>query len=582
VVATGVFVLRRRAARRDRLARDVTVGTLGAALVALLHSAVDFGLRLPGNALLLVAVGALLPAAVALRRGAGGDWVDLPTWRWRPTVPTRLAVGATIGVAFAVIGSLVAPRALADWHLHQADSIVAEARLAQRRLTLPELDRAWSQLERASRLDPRQPAIAAAAGSVAADLASRIWIFGVVVDGHHVARASAAERLAASEPYFAAAIDAYRRSLETRPQSGDVRERYGWLLAGLESVRGVARAEGLRASRPSLASLIETDRSLIPLALQELQEAASRDPFSASRQYGLALFALLHLGPEGHEVAARASRQALALDPSLVDEIVVQLATRSDRLALLPAAVPPRFELWLRVADQLEDRGQLAAAAMARAETVALAADSRQQVQAQLSWSRALLDRGDAVRALGHAQRALVLAPTDPDALIAVADAQQASSQSDEAEATLIGAIRLTEVSPGGQERAIRLQTRLARLLTDRGQHARALSAWREVLRATPNDANAHFQVGALLETLNEWTSALWEYRLAEEFGRRDAGLIAAIAQSYARRGLLREAADAYRRAIVLQSAETPQLEAELRAIVARMEAPTQAAPAER
>ena len=582
VVATGTFVVRRRAARRDPFARDVAVGAVGAALVALLHSAVDFGLRLPGNALLLAAVGALLAAAVSVRRGHGGEWIDLPTWRWAPTVPIRLAAGTAVGIGLAVIGLLVAPRALADWHLHQADRIVGEARLAQRPLTLPELARAWSQLERASRLDPGQPVIAAAAGGAAVDLASRIWTYGVVVEGHHVARSSAAERLAASEPYFAAAIDAYRRSLETRPQSGEVRERYGWLLAGLESVRVVTRAQGLRASRPTLASLIDTDESLVPSAQQQLQEAVSRDPFSAPRQYSLASFAHLHLGPEGSEVAVRASRQALTLDPSLLNEIVAQLASRSDWLALLPAAVPPRFDLWLQVAAQLEDRGRFPVATTAREETVALAANTRQRVQAELSWSQALLERGDAAQALVHARRALALAPDDPDVLLAMADAQQASGDWDAAEARLVRAIQGAEVAPGDQERATRLRIRLARLLTDRGQHVKALSAWREVLRATPNDAWAHFQVGALFETLDERASALLEYRLAEDLGRRDAGLLGAIAQSYARWGFLREAAEAYRRAIALQPAATAQLQAELRGIVARIEARTKAADPER
>jgi tetratricopeptide (TPR) repeat protein len=439
-------------------------------------------------------------------------------------------------------------------------------------LTPPEQARVWSELQRATRLDPGQPVIAAAIGGAAVDLASHIWLYGIVVERHHRATSSAAERLAASEPYFATAIDAYERSLRTRPQSGEVRERYGWLLAGLDSVRLVARAEGLRASHPALAPLINTDESLVPRALREIEEAASRDPLNARRQHSLALFALLHLGPAYADVATRASRQALTLDPSLIDEIVIQLATRPDRLALLPAALPPRFDLWLQAADQLEDQEQFAAAASVRAQTLALAVNPRQQVIAQLAWSRALLDRGDAEQALVHARLAFVLAPDDPDVLAAMASVHHASGEWDEAEARLSAAIQAAAAIPADWDRATRLRIRLARFLTERGQPVRALSAWREILRATPNDAWAHYEIGGVFDAIGERTSALWEYRLAEQLGRLDVGLSVAIARTYARHGFLREASDAYRRAIALQPPEVAELRAELYRIAVQME----------
>jgi Tfp pilus assembly protein PilF/O-antigen ligase len=570
--ATGMFVLRRRAARRDGFARHLVVGGVGAVLVALLHSAVDFGIRLPGNAMLLVAAAALVPATVSLRRGPGGEWVDLPTWRWAPTGAIRLAVGLMVIAGAAAVSIEVTPRVLADWHLHQADRLIGAATRDRRAMTPAELIQTWSRLERAAQFDARQPVVQAAKGRVAVHLASSIWTYGVIAEGRYLATSSAPERFVASEPYFSAAVDAYQQSLRTRPHSGEVHERYGWLLAGLESVRLVARAQGLRATLPGLAPLINSDQSLLPKARAELEEAVLRDPLNPTRWFSLGLFALAHLGPGGGDVAARSFREALALDKRLIDEIVVHLAARPDRLTLLPALVPPRHDLWLQVAGQLEDQGRFAAATSAREQALAVAADARQRLEVRLSWSRALLDRGDAAQALVQARQALAVAPNDVDALRAMADAHERRGEWRDAEARLIDAIGSAESVDRDGDRATRLRARLARFLAKRGDHVRALREWRAVIQATPNDAWAHYEIGGLLETLGDGTGAFLEYRRAEQLGRQDASLNAAVARTYAHHGLLREASVAYRRAIALQPAETAHLEAELRRMTVGME----------
>ena len=121
VVALLVFVLRRWAPRRDPFVRGLTIGGLGGLAAVLVHSALDFGLHLPGNALLVVFLAALLPVLVTLRRYPDGDRVGLREWRVRVGPRVRLAGLAATAAAVLVAGVVLVPAGLADWHRQRAD-----------------------------------------------------------------------------------------------------------------------------------------------------------------------------------------------------------------------------------------------------------------------------------------------------------------------------------------------------------------------------------------------------------------------------------------------------------------------------
>jgi len=99
-------------------------------------------------------------------------------------------------------------------------------------------------------------------------------------------------------------------------------------------------------------------------------------------------------------------------------------------------------------------------------------------------------------------------------------------------------------------------RARFASYVGRRGQGARALSFWRQVLQDLPNDAWAHFEVGRLLEQGKELGEAFQEYRAAEGLGLNDWRLQREVGRAYVRSGLYREAAIAYERAIRLHPSE--------------------------
>ena len=72
-------------------------------------------------------------------------------------------------------------------------------------------------------------------------------------------------------------------------------ERFGWFLNRLDAVRRTVAAERLQdAVAPELAGTLGSDESLLPRALQHLQEAVHLDPASPARRLSLVAFALAH------------------------------------------------------------------------------------------------------------------------------------------------------------------------------------------------------------------------------------------------------------------------------------------------
>ena len=552
-VAWLTFVVGRWRDRQDVFVRGLVMGGLGAVVAVGFHSTVDFGLHMPANALLFVAVLALLPAVVTLRAHRTGLQVDLREWRRDLGLRPRVAMGIATAGLVAMTALTLVPSAVADWKYRTTGRLVGEKQRAQGAVTMASLAAAEGELRAAARLDPWNPRIQTESAAVAAELGQRVWTYAVAPDGTRLRPGTARERLVASQPFFGVAYGAYERSLRSQPRVSLNHARFGLFLNRLDVVRRTVSAERLQdAVAPELAGTLGSDESLLPRALQHLQDAVRLDPASPARRLGLVTFALAHRLeiPGAREIVAHESREAIRLDPSVLPDVARLLTAQAVEPDLLWHAVPRDAATLVRLARILEDQGRVATAATALEDAIAIASTSSEKVSVHLARARFLLRRGSGALALSQARQALALAPKDADAFAALAEAYEASGLWAEAEAAIGSALAMQE---SGDPRTLReYRNRLASLVARRGDVAGALALRREIVRSAPNDARAHLELARALETGRQLADAIHEYETARGLAPDDWELQWAAAQAFVRTGLLREATAAAERAVQL------------------------------
>jgi tetratricopeptide (TPR) repeat protein/O-antigen ligase len=571
LVAFVVFVLGRWATRQDPFVRGLVTGGLGALAAILAHSATDFGLHMPANALQLAVLGAVLPAVVTLRMHRTGYRVDLPEWRVPlSSMTSRMVATAVLLVCVVAIGVPV-PRALAA--RYRAADVESPASATQ-----GELARAYDDLRVAARLDPRNPELEATLATVSEELARRAWSYGVTPDGHRVPSSTPLERLRASQDLWDTAYTAYEEGLRARPRAALFRERFGWFLGGLERVRQNLRGQSLdEPIPPRIAQILKSDASLVPLAFDQFRQATEWDPNNAQRHRNLALFVLGQRGevPNAEQIIASGFRRALTLDRSMLGETLDRLLGRpSADLDLLWASVPPQVPVTMDLAWELDRRGRRTAATMAFEKALAIAADPEQQMEARLSYGRLLLRRNDVAGAVAQLRQALVLTPRNPDVFAALGEAYEAAQSWTDAEGAFASAVSLAQNLAPQQVNAHR--GRLAGFLGRRGDLNRALVLREQIARDAPADPWHQFELGKLLEQRGEWRAAYPKYQEAERLGAQDWSLNAWVARAYARHGLLREATIAYEKAVGLAPRQA-DIRVELGEVYARIGRPEQA-----
>lgn len=571
------FVARWWVLRRDPFVRGMTMGLFGALTAVVVHSAVDFGLHVPGNAVLAVVVAALLPAVVTVQGPGRTPAVGLPAWRWRPSTPQRRFVGVVTAAACVAALALVTRPAMADWYVARAAETAGGPSRAAGAVTREALVRAVRDLRRASALDPRNPVVNGTLGDLGAEVGLGVWLYGVGPDGRRLIGTSAAERLVAAQDLLATALEAYERAVRYRPRDAAAHERVAWFLAGLEDLRRSVKATPLDAVMdPRLAATIGSADSLIPRGLNHLQWATQWDPNNALRHRSVALYVLSYVEeePRRSQLAAAAFRHALDLQPKLLGRIIDDLVTRRADEGLLREAVPRRFELVLGLARHLAAQGRFRGASAAFEEAVRLAVDPAQQLEGRLAYARGLLQAKEPAAALVQARQALVLDPKNAEVFAVLGEVYDGLRQYAEAEAAYGSAITLSE----GQEprRRNEHRARFASHLTRRGEGERALAAWRQVLQHTPNDPWAHLELARLLQQRQEGSEAFLEYRAAHRLGAKDPDLQRAVAEEFSRSGYLREAAVALELAVSLRPGDLP-VRLELAALYARMDRREQA-----
>jgi tetratricopeptide (TPR) repeat protein/O-antigen ligase len=564
LVGLVTFVVVRWMGRQDPFVRGLVTGGLGALSAILAHSAMDFGLHMPANALLLVTLSALLPAVVTLRLHRTGYRVDLPAWRAPlSSMTSRMAATAVLVGCVLAVGVPV-PRALAA--LYRATEGESPESAPQ-----GELARAYDRLRVATRLDPRNPELQGNLATVTAELAYRAWRYGVTPDGRRVPASTALERLRASGDLWDTAYTGYQVGLHSRPRAALLHDRFGWFLGRLERVRQDLRGQPLEEPIPLVASLLKSDESLIPVALEHFRQATQWDPNNAQRHLDLALFTLGRRGdiPNSREVIASGFRRALSLDRSKLGEVTERLLGRgSVDLDLLWASVPQEVPVMTDLAWELERRGRSMAATAAVEKALATATDPERQVEARVSYGRLLLQRNDVPGALTQLRQALVLAPNSPDVFAVLGEAYEAAQSWTDAEAALTSAVSLAESMGPRQLNAHR--GRLAGFLARRGELDRALLLREQIARNAPTDPWGQFEMGKVLEQRGDWRAAYQKYQEAERLGSGDWGVNMWVARAYARHGLLREATIAYEAAVRLAPKQA-DVRAELGDLYARV-----------
>jgi tetratricopeptide (TPR) repeat protein len=565
------FVIARWRDRQDAFVRGLVLGGLGAVVAVACQSGVDFGLHMPANALLLVAVLALLPAVVTLRAHRAGLKVDLPEWRGRLGLRRRIALGAATAVLVAVSVVALVPVALADWKYREVSRVVSRTRLMDATLTTADFARAERELRTAARLDPWNPRIQTAWADAAAELGHRTWTFALASDGTRVRADSPRDRLAASQGHLGAAYAAYGRSLRSQPLVSLTHGRFGWFLARLDVVRRTVEAEGLRgAVTPSLADTLGSDESLVPRALEHLREAGRLDPTNPQRHLSLVAFVVSHYAeiPTARAITIDEAREAIRLKPQVLPEVVELLTVQTISPDLLWHAVPREASVLMDLASILEDRGRASAAAAALEDAVAMASTPTERVSTLLARSRFLLRQRNSVLALSQVRQAMALAPQNPEVFAVLAEVYQADGQLDAATSALSSALAV------GADLDVRTlngyRARLAAILAQRGDLAGALVLRRRVAQDMPNEAMPHLDLAEVLDARQELAEALREYETARRLGQNDWWVQRTVTHAFLRHGLLREAASAAEQTIRLKPGDD-DLRVELGDLYSRM-----------
>jgi tetratricopeptide (TPR) repeat protein/O-antigen ligase len=556
-VALLAFLTRAWCARRDPFVRGFLLGGTGAIVAVIVHSFVDFGLHLPGNAVMLVVAAGLLPLAATLHRDGGEERVGLDRWSWHlsPQWAAASVLVATAGVVAAAV--LLLPPSVAGWERARAASTLAGV---WRRDSVPQGDlvRARDDLRTAVAWDRSNPGAWSEFADLSAELGRRAWAYGITPSGARVRDLSVTVRLEAAQPLLADAYEAYRTSLRLRPRSAEAHERFGWLLGTIEGVRqAVQKDAGQVPIDTRLAGALGSDRSLLPEALTHFQEAVRWDPQNANRYRRMGLFALNAADlPDRYEVAAAALRQSVALNPESLDGVIDDLTAKKVSGQILLAAVPRKFEVLLDVGSKLERRGKEQAAAAAFEDAIGLAPTPASETDARLAYARVLIGRKDLPAALQQVRRALVLAPGEAEVFALLATIYTQTNQGAEADMALATAVTLAESGPGPASRRHRVQGELAGLLVQRGQWERATTLWRQILRDKPNDAWVHLELGRLLEQRRQSAEAFQEYLTAAAVGGEDWRLHRAVARALRDGGYLREAITSFEAARRLHPAD--------------------------
>ncbi len=490
------------ARRSEAWSVGVGLGAIIAVLALTVHSAFDFGARIPANGVLAAACLGIATVALHTRfAGAGGRL--LTAVRVLPLPGGRLGLAIArigcVGLALASVPAIVRPP-------------LVESSLEATGLS------ASMRVERALALAPADAEARWARARLRLASARRTWESGQTDDGRVLT--TWADRRRAALPLFDGAVLDLIAAIRARPSDPFLHDALGWAHAGAAAIddapSGARQASAVSALRRAIALQPENPylyRSLAALALSQ------REPLTP--------------------IAIGAARSAIERDPTLLPDLAGRFLPLGLGDAEWAMVVPDTVTDRLELAAVLEEAG-LGSAALAQYRRAALLAPPVTEPLARFALARALARRGDSTGALAELDAAIRIDPGNPELSLARATVLASRHDASALEAFRAAVHRAEDraatsrpgSSPfsveGARERAfaeralgrgdrgvLRYRRALGEFLTEQKRWAEAAGEWAAVLALVPLDARAHFQRATALAAMGRPAEALEEYRRA-------------------------------------------------------------------
>jgi tetratricopeptide (TPR) repeat protein len=493
------------ARRNDPFSVGLGVGALGGVLALLVHSLFDFAARIPANGVLAATCLGIATVALHTRFSATGERF-LTRVRVRRLGNGRL-FPVTLG-ATAIILSL----ALVLWIVRPP---LVAARLANATRAGADPFTAIQRAEAALALSPGEERALAVRGRLRRQAAIGIWTTGATPEGRVLP--SWEERQQAALPLATGAVRDFQLAIRGVPSEPTYH-------------RDLARAEW------TVALLDPRERpQRLAAALAAFSRAATLAPKDPFIQQALATFAVPQ-GGRATEIGLRASRAVVELEPGLlpdlVDEFLNRGLTAAQWVAMVPESALDRADL----GTLLEQRALSTEAAYAYQRAIEVA-PVEQRVLARWLHARLLLRREHAREALADLEPALAWDPDNPELYLARGQALAALGDPGALDAHRLAVLKAAvpagrpadrpfgTLTPRAQallSRALpapagppRYHRALGQYLMGRRLWEQALPEWDAVLAASPEDGEAHFARGTVLDALGRGNPALEAYRQA-------------------------------------------------------------------
>ena len=492
------------ARRNEPWSVGVGLGALAGILALFVHSAFDFGARIPANGVLGATCLGIATVALHTRFSPGRDRF-LAGVRARVLGPGRLwpsvIAGGMLVVSLYVILMIVRP----PW---------VETRLAGTTGAL-----ALARLDEALALAPRDVQALTTRARLRFTAAREIWDSGRTPDGRIMV--SWDERQHAALALLDSVIPDLHAALLLTPTNPYLHETLAWVHGTIAVIDPAPPAAHLASALASLHRAIALQpenpflyRSLATLAL------AQRQPLTV--------------------VALKAGRDAVKREPNLLADLVLRFLPAGLSEAEWLEIVPPTAVDRLDLAQRLARSGLPQEAASVYRQAIEVAPPDLEPF-ARFRLAQLLIRRHDAKGAVVELDLALVLDPDNPELHLARARAlaQLADPAALDAHRTAVIKAEAREADPGGERlpfrvtgprphalvldalgsgervRAATYRRALAEYLNDRKLWAQALDEWERVLAVFPQDAAGHFGSGIALSGLGERDRAVRAYRNA-------------------------------------------------------------------
>lgn len=369
------------------------------------------------------------------------------------------------------------------------------------------------------------------------------------------------------------AAETYKQAVALNPSNPEYHQRLAWVLGNLGQL-----SRRYPQLIPVSTQKAKAETAYEQAALTEFDLATGLDRANPQRHLLYALWAyerLITLGETQAEAAGasqawrrlieREFKQALLLEPTLMEEILDRYLVLSDDFKAIRQIIPRFPEDYLNLAELLNKRGLWTQSKEAYKEALLLAQD-KEKPEIYQKYSLALNQNGDYREAVGQLEIALRFQPEDPglhlalgEALLSVEDYHRALEEYHRA-LVLSMRSRREHMAPlnlrnprkafselSFSKKDIKYLGGIAHYYGKTGQQDIAIFIWERALAQDPEDANSHFQLALAYDGIGAWLAAVKEYQQAIKLAPRNAVYRTRLAQRYMDNEMLYQAAEEWR-----------------------------------